>query len=288
MFTRKKQVTIIISIFLIFLLTACSNSETPSVGNENLGEDSQVEQPVKQVGEVSEAEQEEFESEVSKDTEENEEVANEEDKDKTDDQSESKADANKDDEQKSQLDIKSEPEKENNTEPNDSEQSTNSIVDSGIDEEDTVDKVVLELSGTGVDNPIKLSLDEIKRMTDYYYEDDFFSLNSFGTTEYFSFKGIRMKGLLEKVKIKESATTVKFIASDGYEIELTIEDVLKEDYIDEQDPSKKYPVIIAWHENGKDYDEARGLPFRLVIGQIEPGDVNKPQWVQNIAKIIID
>lgn len=288
MFTRKKQVTIIISIFLIFLLTACSNREIPSVGNENLGENSQVEQLGKQEGEGNEEEQVELESEVSKDTEENKEVANEEDKDKTDDQSESKADANKEDEQKSQSDIKSEPEKDNNTESNDSEQSTNSTEDLGIDEEDTEDKVVLELSGTGLDNPIKLSLDEIRRMTDYYYEDDFFSLNSFGTTEYFSFKGIEMKGLLEKAKIKESATTVKFVASDGYEIELTLEEALKEDYIDEQDYSKKYPVIIAWHENGKDYDESRGLPFRLVIGQREPGDVNKPQWVQNIAKIIVD
>jgi len=81
---------------------------------------------------------------------------------------------------------------------------------------------------------------------------------------------------------------VKFVASDGYTVEIAVEEALREDYIDEENPEKKYPVIIAWHENGKDYDLDKGYPFRLVIGQKEPGDVNKPQWVQNIAKIVIE
>jgi len=170
--------------------------------------------------------------------------------------------------------------------------STNNIVQTPTDEEMEVEEIEeglsLEISGSGVENALKLSLDELKAMEDYYFEDQFFSLNSFGTTEYFSFKGVRIKGILEKAKVKENAKTVSFVASDGYEIQLSLEDVLREDYIDEQDSSKKYPIIIAWHENGKDYDIEKGMPFRLVIGQKEAGDVNKPQWVQNIAKIIVD
>ncbi|MDD4504617.1 MAG: molybdopterin-dependent oxidoreductase, partial [Clostridiaceae bacterium] len=103
-----------------------------------------------------------------------------------------------------------------------------------------------------------------------------------------SFKGVKLSAILEKAGLNKNAATLKFIASDGYEYEIAIEQALKEDYIDEQNPDKKYPVIIAWHENGQDYDAAKGAPYRLVIGQKEPGDVNKPQWVQNVVKIIVD
>lgn len=146
----------------------------------------------------------------------------------------------------------------------------------------------LTIEGSGVKEPIALTLDELKAITDAYYEDDYFSLNSYGTKEYFSFKGIKLSAVLENAGIKESAAALKFIASDGYEFEMTVEQALKEDYMDEQNPDKRYPVIIAWHENGKDYDASKGAPFRLVIGQKEPGDVNKPQWVQNIAKITVN
>lgn len=150
------------------------------------------------------------------------------------------------------------------------------------------DKASLNIEGAGIENPITLSLDDLKSMKEAYYEDDFFSLNSYGTKEYFHFKGVKIRAILDKAGLKENASMITFVASDGYKHEMTVEEALKEDYIDEQDPSKKYPVIIAWHENGNDYDVDKGAPFRLVIGQKEPDDVNKPQWVQNIAKIIIE
>lgn len=149
-------------------------------------------------------------------------------------------------------------------------------------------KASLQIEGSAIVNPITLSLDELKDMKDYYVEDDFFSLNSYGTKEYFHFKGVKVKAILDKVGVNKDYVTISFIASDGYKKEITLGEALKEDYIDEQNPDKKYPVIIAWHENGKDYDAEKGPPFRLVIGQKEPGDVNKPQWVQNVSKIIIE
>jgi DMSO/TMAO reductase YedYZ molybdopterin-dependent catalytic subunit len=155
-------------------------------------------------------------------------------------------------------------------------------------QESASDQTVLQIEGSGVEKSLKLSLDELKGMKEAYFEDDFFSLNSYGTKEYFHFKGIKLKALLDKAGLKKNASTVKCTASDGYSQEITIEHALREDYIDEQNPDKKYPVIIAWHENGQDYDVNRGAPFRLVLGQKEPGDVNKPQWVMNVVKITID
>lgn len=149
-------------------------------------------------------------------------------------------------------------------------------------------KTALKIEGSGVEKPVTLSLDELKTMKDAFFEDDFFSLNSYGTKEYFHFKGIKLNAILQKAGVKSSAATIIFVASDGYKLELSMEQALKDDYIDEQDPAKKYPVIIAWNENGKDYDTAKGYPFRLVMGQKEPGDVNKPQWVMNIATITVN
>lgn len=168
---------------------------------------------------------------------------------------------------------------------------TTEAVTKNIDEpskETNNDKTSLQIEGSGIEKAISLSLDELKVMKDAYYEDNYFSLNSYGTKEYFSFKGVKLGVILEKAGLNKNAAALKFIASDGYEMKITVEQALKEDYIDEQDPDKRYPVIIAWNENGEDYDAAEGAPFRLVIGQKEPGDVNKPQWVQNVVKIIVD
>ena len=150
------------------------------------------------------------------------------------------------------------------------------------------DKSSLQLEGSGIEKAVTLTLEELKAMEASLVEADVFSLNSYGTKEYFHFKGVKLSAILQSAGLKKEAAAVTVIASDGYKLELTVEQALREDYIDEQDPGKKYPVIIAWHENGKDYDELEGYPFRLVIGQKEPGDVNKPQWVMNIAKITVN
>ncbi len=153
---------------------------------------------------------------------------------------------------------------------------------------DADDGQTMTISGSGVEKTVTLSLSDLKSMKDAYYEDDYFALNSYGTKAYFSFRGVKLAAVLEKAGLKSSARTITFVAPDGYEQQLTVEQALKTDYIDEQNPDKKYPVIIAWHENGEDYDPAEGLPFRLVVGQKAPGDANKPQWVSNIKKVIVE
>lgn len=150
------------------------------------------------------------------------------------------------------------------------------------------DSSSMKIEGSGVEKEITLSLNDLKAMTDAYFEDDFYSLNSYGTREHFHFKGVKVKAILDQAGLKSSATKIKFVASDGYAQELSVELALKEDYIDQDNPDKKFPVIIAWHENGKDFDAKKGAPFRLVVGQKEIDDMNKPQWVSNIAKIIVD
>lgn len=273
---RKIFAITFLTILSLLVFSACSSEDTSDINVDGHTEVSEAEN-------IESTEQEE--SYVDDEKENKEEKPEDQPEEVKESEEDIKSDEDDKFEEESSKDVKTE---ENEDEAVTAPNSTETFIVEDTTVEDGEEGPVLEISGSGVETSIKFSLNEMKAMTDYYFEDDYFSLNSYGTTEYFSFKGVRMKGLLEKAKTKENVKIVSFVASDGYEIQLTIEQVLREDYIYEQDVSKKYPVIIAWHENGKDYDIEKGLPFRLVIGQKEAGDVNKPQWVQNIAKIIVD
>ena len=133
-----------------------------------------------------------------------------------------------------------------------------------------------------INTKISLSmLENHEEATEY----EFFSLNSYGTKEYFVFEGIPMLSFFDIVGINEEFSSAIFEAEDGYKVEISYSDLIKVDYIDEQNKEIKYPVVLAWKENGEKYDESEGYPFRLVIGQKEEGDVNKPNWIYNINKI---
>lgn len=146
---------------------------------------------------------------------------------------------------------------------------------------------ILKIKGL-VTNEQKLSLKDLKSMNDIIFEADFYSLNSYGTRGYTHFKGVKLWDLLEtKALIKPEASKITITAEDGYSMEFTIDQV-KMEYIDETNPDMKYPMIIAWEEKGEEYSTDEGAPYKLVVGQKEPGDVNKPQWVSNIDVIIIE
>lgn len=154
--------------------------------------------------------------------------------------------------------------------------------------EEAVEGFAIKIEGK-VSKPITLGLEQLKELVKLGYTNDYYSLNSFGTTGHTNFKGIKLWGLLTEVAdIQDDAATVRIIAADGYEISLSVSQVKRQDYIDETDQSKMLPIIIAWQENGVDYDVNKRPPYKLVIGQKEPGDVNKPNWVSDIHRIIVE
>lgn len=134
-----------------------------------------------------------------------------------------------------------------------------------------------------------VTLDELKSLDDIIVEEDFSSKNNFGTAEQTNFKGVNLWYLLKNYAgIDAGASSVTVIAIDGYIMKFTIDQVMKQDYINESEPEKKLPIIIAWEENGIEYDPKVGPPYQLVVGQIGPGDFNKFQWVRNIDSIIVE
>ena len=71
--------------------------------------------------------------------------------------------------------------------------------------------------------------------------------------------------LEEQIDLKKTPSTVTIIAEDGYRQRFSIDEV-KSYYMDETDPNNKLKMIIAWEEDGKQYD-LKTLPFRLIMGQ---------------------
>ena len=140
-----------------------------------------------------------------------------------------------------------------------------------------------------VRNEFFYTLDKLKAMTDIIFEGNYYSINSFGTAKHNTFKGVNLWCFLEtKAYILDDATTISIIATDGYQMDFTVDQVKKQDYIDETNPDVKLPMIIAWEQDGDEYSIDEGSPFKLIVGQTEAGDVNKPQWVSNIDKIIVE
>ena len=88
--------------------------------------------------------------------------------------------------------------------------------------------------------------------------------------------------------MKANASRVTIIAEDDYRVEYSLEEIMREDYIDEQNPEARLKIILAWEENGRALKSEIGSPLQLVMGQRHPGDVNKPYWVRYVKTIRID
>ncbi|HHY37166.1 MAG TPA: molybdopterin-dependent oxidoreductase [Firmicutes bacterium] len=147
----------------------------------------------------------------------------------------------------------------------------------------------LVIEGEGVKDRALLTLDDLKAMAGGLVEADYFAINTYGTREYFRFKGVWVWHIIEEtVDLKDTAGTVTFIGEDGYTVQYSLEEVQREDYLDEERPGAKLKMILAWERDGEELAPEEGNPFQLVVGQREPGDVNKPYWVRNVRTIRID
>ncbi|MDP3387033.1 MAG: molybdopterin-dependent oxidoreductase [Eubacteriales bacterium] len=134
-----------------------------------------------------------------------------------------------------------------------------------------------------------ITLDELKSLDDIIVEEDYYSVNSFGTKGHTRFKGVNLWFLLDQYAgIGSDASSITILATDGYKMTFTVEQVKRQDYLDETDLNKKLPMIIVWEENGTEYNPEDGAPYKLAVGQIATGDVNKPQWVSKIDSIIVE
>jgi len=288
-----KMFSILLILIIVFSLSITGCSPEPEANApENQEEDTSSDQEDEEDNELNEDDKQEENEKDNKELEESENEKTDAEKDQTEENKELEESDNSEeanDENENQDETREEvTEEDSESEDSSSDDTTTEEVSSENEENNQEEINLLKIEGN-VENSLSLSLEDLKAMEDYVYSGTFYSLNSFGTTEYTDFTGVKLWDLLkEKALISEEATGIQVVAVDGYSMEFTVEQIKRNDYIDETNQDLKLPVIIAWKENGEEYNPEDGPPYKLVIGQKEPGDVNKPQWVRDIDKIIVE
>lgn len=84
----------------------------------------------------------------------------------------------------------------------------------------------LEISGDGVTKPLTLTLTELESMEQYQHV--YSTINTWPTKKWYVARGVKLRDLLDLAGIKEEAQLIKFISKDGYEVTLTVKELLKD------------------------------------------------------------
>ncbi len=148
------------------------------------------------------------------------------------------------------------------------------------------------ITGAGVKTSQEFTLNELKKMKNLTVSAKYYSRGKekpgWAKASHNDFTGVLLYELLaDKVGLTDSASRVKIIAEDGYVQVFSLKD-LKADYIDETDSSKKLRMIIAWSQDGQEYEASQGAPFRLIMGQKYDGEYNRLKWVSLISRIVVE
>jgi hypothetical protein len=84
----------------------------------------------------------------------------------------------------------------------------------------------IEITGEGVSNPLTLTLAELEAMEQY--EHVYSTINTWPTKRWYAARGVKLRELLSLAGIKEEATLIRFVSSDGYDVTLTLKELLKD------------------------------------------------------------
>lgn len=84
----------------------------------------------------------------------------------------------------------------------------------------------LEITGDGVTNPVAFSRTELEEMEQYHHV--YSTVNTWPTKRWYTAQGVELRKLFALAGIKEEAKLIKFISNDGYDITLTVKELLKD------------------------------------------------------------
>lgn len=84
----------------------------------------------------------------------------------------------------------------------------------------------LEICGDGVNNPMMFSLSQLQAMPQYQHV--YSTINTWPTKKWYVGRGVELRDLLVLAGIREDAKLLIFTSSDGYEVTLTVKELLKD------------------------------------------------------------
>lgn len=84
----------------------------------------------------------------------------------------------------------------------------------------------LEITGDGVSNPMTFTMDQLQDLE--VYQQVYSTINTWPTKRFYIARGVRLKQLLDLAGIQDEAKVIKFYSYDGYEVSLTVKELLKD------------------------------------------------------------
>ena len=155
--------------------------------------------------------------------------------------------------------------------------------------EEAPEETVLIIYGDGVKEQTNWSLDDLKALTDGYRELIYSTTNNWPTYSFMEGNGVSIRYLLEQAGILDSAKTLVFSASDGYRVNITLEQIYETRFAYEvhsagnsSNPTEIEPIISwKWGSKGDIYEEE----IRPIFGQRGPCDVNTSSSVKSLNRI---
>ncbi|MDD3652571.1 MAG: FN3 associated domain-containing protein [Desulfotomaculaceae bacterium] len=84
----------------------------------------------------------------------------------------------------------------------------------------------VEITGEGVTTPVTLTRAQLEEME--HYEHVYSVINTWPTKKWYVAKGVKLRDLFDLAGLKEDATLVKFTSNDGFEVTLTVQQLLRD------------------------------------------------------------
>lgn len=156
----------------------------------------------------------------------------------------------------------------------------------------------LTIKGDGVSKETTFTVAELEKMTEGRV-DAKYTMMTLVEPHTDQYQGISVAYLLKEAGLKSEAKSVKISCSDGVMMNFTVEELLKQDYVNEVD-NAKLNVILAFSKNGTPMVPSKssagytaavgndGGPLRLMIGQKAKGERNSPKCLQNVSAIEVN
>ena len=145
-----------------------------------------------------------------------------------------------------------------------------------IDPEVSVDGWLLEVTGQ-VEAPFYMGYEQLVAMPsveEYVTLECISNLVGGDLISNAKWKGVPLRGILERAKLKPSVVDIAFHASDGYSESVPLEMAMRDE------------VIVAYQMNGEPLPSKHGFPARLIV----PGyfGLKHVKWLNSIEPVVTD
>ncbi len=145
----------------------------------------------------------------------------------------------------------------------------------------------LSIIGDGVVREVSFTRQDLENMTDYIVRHKYSTVNNFPTEKSFYREGVILEHILALAGLKDEASLITFVSSDGYTKTFTREELLNTPRYCFEDgkAAVEVPSIIALRDSPSGYNSLDFMEMGLTLGQRVKGEQNSPWFVKYLKTI---